>query len=108
MENSGPDYKKIYSDIILKKYPGKYASCSSILQKKVLSVLDVIKLNQLIFSFEDLETSVFNQKHRSYDEDTILEILDYQKKNGYTNKQVADEFRLSRNSVAKWKKLFSK
>ncbi|AZA47448.1 helix-turn-helix domain-containing protein [Chryseobacterium carnipullorum] len=108
MEKSGPDYKKIYTDIILKKHPGKYALCSSILQKKVLSVLDVIKLNQLIFSFEDLETSLFNQKHKSYDKDTILEILDYQKKNGYTNKQVADEFRLSRNSVAKWKKIFSK
>lgn len=108
MEKLGPDYKKIYTDIILKKHPEKYTFCYPILEKRVLSVLDVIKLNQMIFAFEDLETAVFNQKHKSYDKEAILEILEYQKKNKYTNKQVANEFRLSRNSIAKWKKIFIK
>ncbi|PQA91468.1 transposase [Chryseobacterium shigense] len=108
MGKSGPNYKKIYTEIIVKKYPEKYESCYPILQKEVLSVLDVIKLNQLIFAFEDLETSIFNQKHKAYDKATILNILEYQKRNGYTNMRIADEFKLSRNSIAKWKKIFMK
>jgi hypothetical protein len=108
MEKSAPDYKKIYTDIILKKYPEKYQFCNSILQKEVLSVLDVIRLNDMIFTLEDLDTSQFNQKHRSYDKASIGEILEYQKKNRYTNTRMADEFKLSRNSIAKWKKIFIK
>lgn len=105
MESSGPNYKKIYTDLILKKHPEKYQSCSSILQKEVLSTLDVIKLNQIIFTSEDLKTALFNQKMRSYDKATIIEILEYQKKNKLSNTKVAEEFKLSRNSIAKWKKI---
>ncbi|UWX59487.1 helix-turn-helix domain-containing protein [Chryseobacterium oranimense] len=108
MEKLAPDYKKIYTDIIFKKCPEKYKLCDFILQKKALSVLDVIKLNQLIFSFEGQEIAQFNQKHRSYDEASILEILEFQRKNGYNNTELADKFKLSRNSVAKWKKMFNR
>ncbi len=73
-----------------------------------MSVLDVIKLNQLIFSFEGKEITQFNQRQRSYDEASILEILEFQKKNGYNNTELAHKFNLSRNSVAKWKKMFNR
>ncbi|MBB6371696.1 helix-turn-helix domain-containing protein [Chryseobacterium shigense] len=106
MERSAPDYKKIYTDIIFRKCPEKYGLCDFILQKETLSVLDVIKLNQLIFDVEDQQIAQFNQKQRSYDEASILEILEFQERNGYNNTELADEFKLSRNSVAKWKKIF--
>jgi hypothetical protein len=33
-------------------------------------------------------------------------MLDYQKKNKLTNSQLAKHFKLSRNTVTKWKRLF--
>jgi hypothetical protein len=106
MERKQPNYKLIYNDIITIKCPGKKDQCNPILNKEVISILDVIKLNLIIFGLNDKETQIFNQKHRSYDESTILEILDYQFKNKLNNTQLANHFKLSRNTVAKWKKHF--
>lgn len=98
-----PNYKRIYTDILKKKFPEKITVCSSILAKEKLSVLDVIKLNNMMFGCEmDSE----NQKHRAYDVNTIYEILDYQKKHHLNNVQLSLHFKLSRNTVAKWKKIF--
>jgi hypothetical protein len=106
MERKQPNYKLIYSDIISIKCPGKKEECRPILNKEVISILDVIKLNLIIFGIKDKETQIFNQKHRSYDENTIIEILDYQVKNNLNNTQLANHFKLSRNTVTKWKKHF--
>lgn len=100
-----PDYKKIYTDIIERKYPEKITQCHSILRKQELSALDIIKLNSLLFDAECKETSIANQRHKSYDLFTIQEILEYQKKNMLNNTQVAIHFKLSRNTVAKWRKM---
>lgn len=104
--NSSPDYKRIYMDIIKKKHPQKLELCQSILKKKELKILDVIKLDELIFNRPNKEEHVFNQKHRFYDKSTVLEILDFQKKNNYNNSQLAKHFNISRNSITKWKRLF--
>ena len=101
-----PDYKKIYSDMIAERYPEKKEQCHSILEKGKLSFLDIIKLNSLLFGIKDKKASVFNQQHKSYDRSAIHEILEYQLKNDLNNTQVARHFKLSRNTVAKWKKLF--
>lgn len=106
MQRNHPNYKLIYNDIINTKHPHKKEECSSILSKKEISILDIIKLNTIIFGMKDKETNIFNQKHRSYDEKTILEILDYQTKNELNNTELANHFKLSRNTVAKWKKHF--
>ena len=37
---------------------------------------------------------------------TILEILQYQKNNNLNNNQLADHFKLSRNTITKWKKIY--
>ena len=100
-----PDYKKIYTDILDKKFPEKKSQYMLILQKKELSVLDVIRLNNDIFGVSDSETELFNQKHRSYSETDIIEILEYQKKHRLNNIQLAKHFKLSRNTVSKWKKM---
>lgn len=101
-----PDYKRIFNDIISMKYPQKYKDCASLLQKNKLSVLDVIELNKRIFGYSGKEVMNMNQKHRSYSKNDILQILDYQKRNNLNNSQLALHFKLSRNTVSKWKKLF--
>jgi DNA-binding transcriptional regulator YiaG len=99
-----PDYKKIYQDIIMKKFPEKMEFCFSILNKEEISVLNIIEIDRILFGM-DKESRIFNQKHRSYDKETIGEILEFQKKYSLTNIQLASHFKLSRNTVAKWKKL---
>ncbi|SMP94191.1 hypothetical protein SAMN05421679_105273 [Epilithonimonas pallida] len=100
-----PDYKNIYLDILQKKYPHKKEECRILLSKENLSVLNIIELNQRIFG-KDKESMQFNQKHRSYKKSDILNILDYQKKYKLNNCELANHFKLSRNTVAKWKKMF--
>jgi|SRR6218665_412683 len=97
-----PDYKRIYSDILTKKYPHKREERKTLLAKESLSVLGIIELNKKIFGIPDKE----NQKHHSYSKSDILYILDYQKKHKLNNLQLANHFKLSRNTVAKWKKRF--
>jgi hypothetical protein len=98
-----PNYNKIYIDLLDAKFPEKLKKFKSILdRKKQLSVLDVIKLNEDLFGVSYKE----RQKYRSYDKPAILEILGYQKKNRLNNSQVATHFRISRNTVAAWKKKF--
>ncbi|MEJ5049259.1 helix-turn-helix domain-containing protein [Chryseobacterium culicis] len=100
-----PDYKKIYSDLVDLKYPEKKHECAKILSKKNLSAFDVIEINRIIFSYD--QNIKANQSHRSYNKETIYKILEYQKKNYLNNTQLALHFKLSRNTVAKWKTLFS-
>lgn len=101
-----PNYRQIYKDLIKQKYPDKAEICAVILQKEQLSFLDILELNRLIFNTVSKENLKMNQKYRSYDQDTIIEILSYQKKNELSNVQLANHFKLSRNTVAKWKRIF--
>lgn len=73
----------------------------NILRKQKLSAIDILELNKRIFG----ETGK-NQKYRSYSKSDILQVLDYQKKYSLNNTQLALHFRLSRNTIAKWKKQF--
>lgn len=103
-----PNYKNIYSDIINRKYPHKKKKCKRILEKDQLTFLDVLELDELIFEKKSREMEEMNQKYRSYDKSTILEILEYQKKHKLKNTEVANHFKMSRNTIANWKKLFDK
>lgn len=106
MKNT-PNYTKIYKDLILTKYPEKWSRCENLLAKETLSVLDVIKINNILFNNTSNKGVLdFNQRHRSYSRTTIFQILDYQKKNKLNNTQLANHFKLSRNTISKWKKIF--
>lgn len=105
MNKSKPNYNLIFSDIIEQKYPLKRTECNALLKKANLSVLDVIELNRIIFG-ADKEEQRFNQNHRSYNKADIAEILTYQKKQRLNNSQLAKSLGLSRNTIAKWKKLY--
>lgn len=105
MENKKkPDYQRIFTDIIDFKYPGKKEVCSPLLKKEILTTLDVLKLNELIFGQETKEVVKFNQSHKVYDKSTIHYILKYQKENKLSDSYIAIQFKLSRCTIAKWKK----
>ncbi|MEC3875647.1 helix-turn-helix domain-containing protein [Chryseobacterium salviniae] len=106
MERSVPNYKRIFEDIISRKCPEKYELCAHLLNKSEISTMDVLKLNDIIFD-KNRESESTNQKHKSYDTDTIHKILNYQKENNLSNVAVSKHFNLSRSTVSKWKKTFS-
>lgn len=107
MAKSKPNYNRIYSDIINLKYPEKRENCKNLLGKSNLSVMDILKLNSDIFYSQDKSAEKLSQKYRSYTEDDIAMILSYQQKNRLNDSQLARHFKMSRNTVAKWKKIFS-
>jgi hypothetical protein len=101
-----PNYKRLYQDILTMKYPDRIKDYQYLLSKTELSVLDVIYLNDKLFTSSN-NTSC-NQKYKSYDKYAIFEILDYQIKNGLNNSELSRHFKLSRNTIIKWKKLYRK
>jgi len=101
-----PNYKRIYEDLIDRKYPHKKEVCKAVLAKEKLNSMDVFLLNDLIFGKNTNVEHESDQKYRSYDKTSIIKILKYQKINKLNNTQLADHFGLSRNTVAKWKKMF--
>ncbi|MDH2207096.1 MULTISPECIES: helix-turn-helix domain-containing protein [Empedobacter] len=102
--NNSINYKALYTDIINDLYPDELSLYQDILNKEQLSFFDISKLNRLIFLDKNRNNSKVNQKFKSYQEKDILFILDYQKINKLNNTQLAIHFKLSRNTVAKWKK----
>ncbi|WP_080779710.1 transposase [Chryseobacterium phocaeense] len=105
-KQSQPDYKKIYSDIIERKFPHKQKECEKLLGKKTLSALDIVELNNRIFGTKDQDFKKMNQKLRSYNESDILRILNYQRNYRMTNLQVAEHFGISKNTMTKWRRMF--
>lgn len=102
----GPNYKKIYNDIIARNFPSKQKEYQDILGKEVLSNYDVIVLNEQLFSKNNDTYFSINQRFKSYSRETILKILDFQKKMKCTNTELSTRFNISRNTIAKWKKVF--
>ncbi|AYZ12861.1 helix-turn-helix domain-containing protein [Chryseobacterium arthrosphaerae] len=105
-KKSQPNYKRIYSDIIDRKFPHKKAECEKLLGKKMLSAMDIMELNNRIFGTRDKNIKKMNQKLRSYNEADILRILNYQKNHKMNNIQIAEHFGLSRNTMTKWRRMF--
>ena len=103
-ESMIPNYKNIYLDIISKKFPSKTDTYEKILSKKILSNYDVIVLNKELFPNAKNQTE--NQKLKSYTKETILKILDYQKVKKLNITELARHFSISRNTIAKWRKIY--
>ena len=103
-ESMIPNYKNIYLDIISKKFPSKTDTYEKILSKKILSNYDVIVLNNELFSTAENQTE--NQKLKSYTKETILKILEYQKAKKLNVTELARHFSISRNTIAKWRKIY--
>lgn len=104
MMNNSPNYKQIFIDILDIKFPEKRKFCEKILNKKNLNTLDIIELNQIVFHRSGLDENISNAKHKSYDVAAKQQIISYQRKFKLTNTQAANHFKLSRNTIAAWKK----
>lgn len=101
-----PDYAKIYRDLVQMKFPQLADDFTELLEKKELSHFEVEWLNERLFTGKTKAEKQLQQKYKAYDENTIHQILYYQKKHGLNNVQLANHFKLSRNTVAKWRKIF--
>jgi len=106
MTETKPNYKRIYTDMVLKKFPEKKQLVHSFLSKKEITELDILEINAKLFGSRNKKITEINSRHKSYSKKVILKILEYQKKYRLNNTQTAHHFSLSRNTVAKWKKLF--
>ncbi|GEM53504.1 helix-turn-helix domain-containing protein [Empedobacter brevis] len=100
------DYKKLYTDIINKQNPEKITECEHLLNKEYLSVIDILIINKIIFGVNESKDFNLNQKFKSYTKQDIIQILDYQKIHSLNNTQLAKHFKISRNTIAKWRKIF--
>lgn len=105
METSASvNYKRIYGDLLKKKFPEKLAEFQHLLNQDTLGELDVVKMSKTLSSA--LETNIRNGKHKSYSPSTIQKILGYQQTNHLNNTELAQHFSISRNTVAKWRRLY--
>lgn len=103
--NKGPDFQKIYGEIIELFHPEKKEECTYYLNRTDWSSMDVITVTNILFAEKSSkEVLAFNQKHRAYDEKTIIKILRYQKQYKLNDTQASMHFKLSRNTLLKWKR----
>jgi|SRR5690606_22247591 len=103
---SKPHYVKIYRDLVRMKYPQHWEDVKELLEKDELSYFEIERLNKKLFQTNSPNKEQLQQKYKAYDKKTITQILLYQKKNNLNNLQLAKHFKLSRNTVAKWRKIF--
>ncbi|MCW3169093.1 helix-turn-helix domain-containing protein [Chryseobacterium sp. 09-1422] len=100
-----PNYSKIYHDLLQAEYPEKLKDVKVTELLQNLNTSDeVIKFNEKLFkqSKESLEN---NQKLRTYDRETMLKILMYQKQHGFSSNYISKKYKISRTTIAKWKKI---
>ncbi|RNA63301.1 helix-turn-helix domain-containing protein [Chryseobacterium nematophagum] len=101
-----PNYHKIYTDIIEIEYPEKLNDPKiKNLLKKLNTTADVLKINHLIFK-QSKDTLRDNQKLKIYDKKTIIKLLNYQKKHDFSTQYMARKYKISRTTIAKWRKNF--
>ncbi|WP_128330398.1 helix-turn-helix domain-containing protein [Apibacter sp. HY039] len=102
-----PNYKKIFIDIIKKKCPEKLTDSTVLNRLNNLNTsLDIIEFNEYLFPVANVKSIKSNQRLKSFDDKSIMKILIYQKQNELSNSELANKFKLSRNSIQKWKKIF--
>ena len=100
-----PNYKKIYYDLLASEFPDKLKD-NKVREnlEKLNTSEEVIKFNDYIFQ-KSKESNKDNQKLKTYDKDTMLKILNYQKKHSFSNSYISRTYKMSRTTIAKWKKL---
>lgn len=102
----GPDYRMIYKDIIQVKFPELLPEYEGLLQKEYLNFFEIKALNERLFGVKNKEQQLLEHRYRSYDKQTILRMLRYQKEHKLNNSQLVNHFKLSRNTVTHWIKVF--
>lgn len=75
------------------------------LLKNLKTTEDVLNFNELVFK-QSKESLRNNQKLKTYDKKTMLKLLQYQKKHGFSTSFMSKKYKISRTTLAKWKKTF--
>jgi len=101
-----PDFGRIFREIAQKKKHSE-SVIGHIVNIEEWNSLNVIKVSEKIGEKPRGKNLKLNRKHRAYDEQSVKEILNYQKINNLNNSEMMRLFNISRNSIAKWKKMFS-
>ena len=101
-----PNYSKIYHDMLRLEHPGKLEEPKiKELLKRLNTSDDVLKFNERLFE-QSKESSKNNQKLKTYDKKTMLKLLQYQRKHGFSTSYMSKKYKISRTTIAKWKKNF--
>jgi response regulator of citrate/malate metabolism len=100
-----PNYNRIYQDLLQQQHPEKL-KCPKIREQlcKLDSTEDILKLNEKLFK-QNKETSKTNQQLKTYDKKTMMKLLNYQKKHGFSTSFMSTKYNISRTTFAKWRKL---
>jgi len=104
----GPNYQRIYHELIQKKFPESLKEHETLLKKEHLTYFEIKTLNESLFGIKNKEQQSQEQRYRAYDKQTILRMLRYQKEHKLNNAQLAKHFKLSRNTVSSWIRIFGK
>lgn len=75
-------------------------------EKESISFKNLMTMNLIIKNDISQSNDKQIQRLKSYDKDYIQYILEYQNKYKLSNNQVSLEFKLSRNTISKWKKIY--
>lgn len=101
-----PNYSKIYRDMLQSEHPEKLKDPKIQRQlKKLNTTEDVLKFNEKLFQ-QSKENQENNQKLKTYDKKTILKLLQYQDKHGFSTSYMSKKYKISRTTFLNWRKLF--
>lgn len=103
---TGPNYTRIYRDLIEKKFPEKLHEYKVMLSKDNLTFFEIVRINDLLFGKRNKEQEIQEQRYKAYDKQTILQIIKYQSQKKLNDQEIAVRFKLSRNTIRGWKKVF--
>ncbi|ROH97483.1 hypothetical protein BCF50_2330 [Chryseobacterium daecheongense] len=101
-----PNYNKIYHDMLKKEHPEKLKDPSiRRLLSKLHTTEDILKFNDKLFT-QSREKQQNNQKLKTYDKQTMLKLLQYQDKHGFSTSYMSKKYKISRTTITKWRKTF--
>jgi hypothetical protein len=101
-----PNYKKIYYDLLKEKQPEKLGDPKILhLLNNLNTMEDVLKINALV-SDSSKKNLKKNQQLKNYDKKTVLRLLHYQKKHNLSDNFMSKKLKMSRTTIAKWRKIF--
>lgn len=75
------------------------------LLKKLNTTEEVLNFNDKLFK-QSKESLKNNQKLKTYDKKTMLKLLQYQKKHGFSTSYMSKKYKISRTTISNWKKTF--
>ncbi|GAA5095348.1 hypothetical protein GCM10023210_27990 [Chryseobacterium ginsengisoli] len=101
-----PNYTRIYQDMLKEKDPEKLEDPKiQHLLKNLKTTEDILNFNELVFK-SSKESLRNNQKLKTYDKKTMIKLLQYQQKHGLSTNYMSKKYKISRTTIAKWKRTF--